>query len=93
MMLPCKKETDRRESGRVIEGAGLVLLVRPNNGAQLSRCGTPCTPSLGERAVRYFPTDGLSHGHRFKTQFCTDIVASHGPPKGNLGQYGSRTWA
>ena len=64
--------------------AGIIFLDEGNhhfvleNGAILNVYATPWTPSLGDWGFQYHPTNG----HNFDISQGTDLVISHGPPKG-----------
>ncbi|KAI1618532.1 Metallo-dependent phosphatase-like protein [Exophiala viscosa] len=68
---------DARDAGIVFlaEGThGFVL----ENGAMLTIYASPFTPSLGAWGFQYHP----NKGRHFDIQAGTDIVMTHGPPKG-----------
>lgn len=79
-----------REYGPPIElfesarAAGIVLLEEGThefelqNGAKLTVYASPYTPSLGAWGFQYHP----DVGHTFDIKQGTDIVLTHGPPKG-----------
>jgi len=48
------------------------------NGAMLKVYASPYTPALGAWGFQYHP----NHGRRFDIEEDTDIVMTHGPPKG-----------
>ncbi|KIV89318.1 hypothetical protein PV10_08895 [Exophiala mesophila] len=57
-----------------------------NNGAMLTIYASPYTPALGAWGFQYHP----NHGRRFDIQGGTDIVMTHGPPKGIMDFTSSR---
>ena len=64
--------------------AGVIFLGEGNhrfileNGAILNVYASPWTPSLGDWGFQYPP----GHGHNFEITKGTDLVVTHGPPKG-----------
>ncbi|KAI1204567.1 Metallo-dependent phosphatase-like protein [Annulohypoxylon truncatum] len=66
------------------ENAGIVFLDEGThrfilkNGAALTVYASSYTPSLGDWGFHYHPEEG----HQFPIQKGTDIVITHGPPKG-----------
>ncbi|KIV85780.1 hypothetical protein PV11_01438 [Exophiala sideris] len=82
-----------REYGRIgqarqlfddAKDAGIVFLDEGThrftlkNGAMLTIYASPFTPSLGAWGFQYHP----NRGHHFDIQAGTDIIMTHGPPKG-----------
>jgi predicted phosphohydrolase len=68
---------DARSEGIVFldEGTHHFTLV---NGAMLKVYASPYTPALGAWGFQYYP----NQGHKFDIEQGTDIVMTHGPPKG-----------
>lgn len=68
----------------MFEREGIVLLDEGthyfslDNGARLNLYVSPYTPSLGAWGFQYRPESG----HKFDIQPDTDVVMTHGPPKG-----------
>ncbi|KAI2470810.1 Metallo-dependent phosphatase-like protein [Annulohypoxylon bovei var. microspora] len=75
---------EAREPFEEAKDAGIVFLDEGthrfilNNGAALTVYASPHTPSLGDWGFQYHPQDG----HDFSIQDGTDIVITHGPPRG-----------
>lgn len=66
------------------KGEGIVFLdegtyrFKLDNGAALTVYASPYTPALGAWGFQYHP----NHGRKFDIQKDTDIVMTHGPPRG-----------
>lgn len=90
---PLEPELVARDYGRMgqarqlfdeTRGSGIVFLDEGThtfaleNGAMLTIYASPFTPALGAWGFQYHP----NHGHHFDIQEGTDIVMTHGPPKG-----------
>ena len=56
------------------------------NGTKLAIFASPFTPSLGDGGFQYTP----DQGHVFDIERGTDIVVTHGPPRGILDRTNSR---
>ncbi|KAJ3483020.1 hypothetical protein NLG97_g7412 [Lecanicillium saksenae] len=56
------------------------------NGAELRVYASPYTPSLGDWGFQYHP----NQGHEFSIEGGTDIVVTHGPPRGILDRTDNR---
>ncbi|KAJ6787017.1 hypothetical protein PWT90_08408 [Aphanocladium album] len=56
------------------------------NGARLRVFASPYTPSLGDWGFQYHPNEG----HKFAIEPGTDVVVTHGPPRGVLDRTDSR---
>ncbi|KKY20817.1 putative metallophosphoesterase domain-containing [Phaeomoniella chlamydospora] len=56
------------------------------NGAKLKVYASPYTPSLGDWGFQYNP----NNGHDFSIEEGTDVVITHGPPKGILDYSSNR---
>lgn len=71
--------TDAEKDGihLLSEGTHVFTL---QNGARLKVYASPNTPSLGDYAFQFPP----SNGHDFAIQPGTDVVVTHGPPRGVL---------
>ena len=75
---------DARQMFEDATAAGIIFLDEGNhqfvleNGAILNVFASPWTPSLGDWGFQYPP----SHGHNFEVTRGTDLVITHGPPKG-----------
>lgn len=81
------------DARRLISGAEGVHLLDEGthrftlqNGASLSVYASPYTPSLGDWGFQYRPNEG----RKFSIQQGTNIVITHGPPRGILDRTNSR---
>lgn len=77
---------DARQIFEDARAAGIIFLDEGShqftleNGARLTVYASPWTPSLGDWGHQYPP----SQGHSFEIKEGTDVVITHGPPKGVL---------
>ncbi|KAI0879908.1 Metallo-dependent phosphatase-like protein [Annulohypoxylon maeteangense] len=79
------KEEEAKNAGIVFLDEGTHRFVL-KNGATLTVYASPYTPSLGDWGFQYHP----EKGHTFSIQDGTDIVITHGPPKGIMDLTHSR---
>ncbi|KAL4883449.1 Metallo-dependent phosphatase-like protein [Aspergillus karnatakaensis] len=70
---------DARESGIILLEEGTYDF-KLQNDARLKIYASPYTPSLGDWGFQYHPETG----HMFDIETDTDVVVTHGPPRGIL---------